>query len=293
MDAQNIKALIGQLNPALTTSVEAAAGTCIQRTHYEISVEHCLLKLMDNPKSDIPLILTGMGCDVEVVKNEINAGLEQLKTGNYSKPRFSPILLECFAQGWNFGSLERGEKKIRSGHVLVALLRDQAWLSNTSINTFTAMSETEVVSQFDDLTASGEESPKRAATPSQALGLLDEFTINLTLEAKEGRVDPVVGRDHEIHQVIDILSRRRKNNPILVGEPGVGKSAIVEGMALQIAQGNVPPILKDTEIRNLDLGMLKAGASMKGEFEDRLKNVIEAVQNSPINVILLLMKPIR
>jgi len=288
MDAQNIKALIGKLNTTLTKAMEAAAGTCIQRTHYEISIEHCLLKLLDQPKSDIALIAEGTGSSVGDVMADLNTSLDQLKSGNYSKPRFSSMLLESFAQAWNFGSLERGEKKIRSGHILVALLRDQIWLSSSPIRAFKDMSEADIVARFDDLTAAGDEAPRRAQMPSQAPGILDEFTINITQQAKDGSIDPVVGRDHEIHQVIDILSRRRKNNPILVGEPGVGKSAIVEGLALHIVEGRVPPILANVEMRNLDLGMLKAGASMKGEFEERLKNVIDAVQNSPTKVILFI-----
>ncbi|MCB1042674.1 MAG: type VI secretion system ATPase TssH [Acidobacteria bacterium] len=288
MDAQNIKALISRLNGAMTKSMEAAAGTCIQRSHHEISIEHLLLKLLDNPRSDIHLTFTNLGIQADGVRADLESSLAALKDGNFSKPRFSAALLEFLSLAWNFGSLERSETKVRSGHLLVAMLRDKVWVSGSGIAAFGAINESDLVDRFDELTDGSEEVAARKVTPSASGGILDEFTTDLVAEARAGNVDPVIGRDHEIHQVIDILTRRRKNNPILVGEPGVGKSAIVEGLALQICEGNVPPVLEKVEIRNLDMGQLKAGASMKGEFEDRLKNVIEAVQSSPVPVILFI-----
>lgn len=290
MDAQNIKALIGRMNPTMAKAFEAAAGTCIQRTHFEISLEHCLLKLLDNPRSDVMQVFAYFKLDVDDVRADVETGLGQLKEGNFSKPKFSPLLLDSLSTAWNFGSLERGESKIRSGHLMVALLRDPLWLTNSNIAVLQNLEESALVAQFDAATEGSEEALVMARKPKEAAvgGILDEFTVNLVAEARDGNIDPVVGRDEEIHQVIDILSRRRKNNPILVGEAGVGKSAIVEGLALQIVSGKVPPMLGNVEIRTLDLGMLKAGASMKGEFEDRLKNVIDAVQAAPIPVILFI-----
>jgi len=297
MDAQNIKALIGKLNPTLARGLEAAAGACIQRTHFEISLEHLLLKLLDVERCDLALILQHFGQNLDSARAELDKAMLRLKTENYSKPRFSPTLLEILNQAWNFASMERGEARLRSGHLLVALLREAMWLSSSPFQSFQNLSEAAVLAAFEEATARGEEAQRRSSAPGSgqpgagqpgAGGVLEEFTVNLTRQAREGKIDPVLGRDHEIHQVIDILSRRRKNNPILVGEPGVGKSAIVEGLALLIAQGKVPPMLARTEIRNLDLGMLKAGASMKGEFEDRLKNVIDAVQNSSDPIILFI-----
>ncbi len=288
MDAQNIKALIGKLNGTMTKAMEAAAGTCIQRSHFEISVEHLLLKLLDNPRSDASVMLEALGANVESIRADVEKGLVSLKDGNFSKPRFSSILLESIAQAWNFGSLERSESKVRSGHFVVALLRDKMWVTGSGITAFLSANDSDVAARFEELTQASEEVAVKKVTSKESAGILDEFTVDLVAEAREGRVDPVIGRDHEIHQVIDILTRRRKNNPILVGEPGVGKSAIVEGLALQVAEGNVPPVLEKVQIRNLDLGQLKAGASMKGEFEDRLKNVIDSVQASPTPIILFI-----
>jgi len=291
MDPQNIKALLSKLNATMAKAFESAAGACIQRTHFEISVEHCLIKLLDLRKSDFVLILNAMEKDVETARIEIEKSMELLKSGNFSKPKFSATLLEYLSQAWNFGSLERGEQKLRSGHLLVALLRDPLWLSNSGIDSLKTMNPDAVIEHFEHFTEGSDEvmlARPIAASPSGGGGVLDAFTINLVAEAKEGNIDPVIGRDEEIHQVIDILSRRRKNNPILVGEPGVGKSAIVEGLARYVAEDRVPDMLQGVEIRTLDLGMLKAGASMKGEFEQRLKDVIDAVQAASPPVILFI-----
>lgn len=290
MDASYIKALMGRLNKTMTGALEAAAGACIQRTHYEISVEHCLLKLLDRSASDLVVILTKVGVSIDQVRTDLDKSLAQLQTGNQSKPRFSGILLESISQGWNFASLERGESKIRSAHLLVALLRDQNWLAGAGLGFLERIKEETLVDQMEELTIGSEEVERISAAQASAVGseALEAFTVNLVAQAKAGEMDPVIGRDHEIYQVVDILSRRRKNNPILVGEPGVGKSAILEGLALLIADGKAPPALDNVEIRTLDLGLLKAGASMKGEFEERLKQVIEAVQTSPTPIILFI-----
>ncbi|PID46598.1 MAG: type VI secretion system ATPase TssH [Proteobacteria bacterium] len=291
MDPQNIKALLSKLNATMAKSIESAAGACIQRTHYEISVEHCLLKLLDFSNSDFCLTLKALEKDPEVVRTETEKSMERLKTGNYSKPKFSAILLEALSQAWNFGSLERGEQKLRSGHFLIALLRDQLWLTNSGIETLKTLNPDAVAVNFDTFTEGSDEvmlARPKGAGPAGDAGVLDAFTVNLVEEAEAGNIDPVIGRDEEIHQVIDILSRRRKNNPILLGEPGVGKSAIVEGLARFISEGKVPDMLQGVHIRTLDLGMLKAGASMKGEFEQRLKDVIDAVQAASPPVILFI-----
>ncbi|MDJ0838741.1 MAG: type VI secretion system ATPase TssH [Acidobacteriota bacterium] len=290
MDASTIKALMTKLDKTMTKALEAAAGTCIQRTHYEITIEHCLLKLLDQRSSDLATILTKMSAPPDEAAAELERGLNQLNTGNNAKPRFSPMLLEAVADAWNFGNLERGEARIRSGHLLVALLRDQNWLASTRYDFMSRLSEQQVVNEWEELTVGSEEVERLTTKQAAAQGseVLDAFTVNLIEQARKGEIDPVIGRDREIYQVVDILSRRRKNNPILVGEPGVGKSAIVEGLALLIAEGKAPPVLADEEIRTLDLGQLKAGASMKGEFEERLKQVIEAVQTSPTPIILFI-----
>ncbi|CAM2067571.1 Type VI secretion system ATPase TssH [Sulfidibacter corallicola] len=290
MDASQIKALMGKLNKNLTKALEAAAGTCIQRSHFEITAEHCLLKLLDQSKSDISVILNKLGVNLEEARREIDNGLNQLNTGNHAKPKFSAILLEGFAQAWNFGNLERGESRIRSAHLLIALLRDQSWVASSRYSFLERLQEQQIVHQLNELTVGSEENEGKVPSAAEVEGseALEAFTVNIVELAKKGEVDPVIGRDAEIYQVVDILSRRRKNNPILVGEPGVGKSAIVEGLALLIAEDKAPPSLANVQIRTLDLGILKAGASMKGEFEERVKCVIEAVQNSTTPIILFI-----
>ncbi len=290
MEASQIKALLGRLNKQMNMALEAAAGTCIQRTHYEISAEHCLAKLLDQPKTDLSVILDKLNAPVDEARAELEKSLDDLKTGNHAKPRFSAILLEALAAAWNFAALERGETSVRSAHLLIALMRDQNWLASNRYSFLERLNESQVVGELDELTVGSDEvermTPQQAAI--QGSEALEAFTVNLIEQAKAGEIDPVVCRDQEIYQLVDILSRRRKNNPILVGEPGVGKSAIVEGLALLTAEGKAPPALDGVEIRTLDLGLLKAGASMKGEFEERLKRVIEAVQTSPTPVVLFI-----
>jgi len=290
MDASNIKALMGRLNKNMTRAMEAAAGSCIQRTHYEITAEHCLLKLLDQEHSDITVIFTKLGIVPDQARAELDKSLAQLNAGNHAKPRFSVILLEALAQAYNFGSLERGEGAIRSAHLLVALLRDHNWLAVSRYAFLERLQEQQIVNQWDELTVGSNEVPRvhEGAPSPQASEALEAFTVNLVEQARKGEIDPIVERDQEIYQVIDILSRRRKNNPILVGEPGVGKSAIVEGLALLVAEGKAPPVIQGCEIRTLDLGLLKAGASMKGEFEERLKQVIDGVQKSKTPIVLFI-----
>ncbi len=290
MDASQIKALMGKLNKNMTKALESAAGTCIQRTHFEISVDHVLLKLLDQPKSDLSILFTKQSINLDDARREIEDSLNLLKTGNHAKPKFSSILLESFAGAWNFANLERGEGRIRSSHMMIALLRDQNWIAGSRFRFLERLPEQQLVHQLNELTVGSEEVERRSPDAAEVEGneALEAFTVNVVELAKNGEVDPVIGRDAEIYQVVDILSRRRKNNPILVGEPGVGKSAIVEGLALLIAEGKAPPVLEKVQIRTLDLGILKAGASMKGEFEERVKSVIEAVQNSSTPVILFI-----
>ena len=294
MDPKNTKALLQKLNPTMARGMEAAAGACIQRTHFEISVEHLLLKLLDLRRGDVVNILEALELKEDAVRGALETALSRLKEGNHARPKISPVLLETLHQAWQFGSLELGSAKLRSGHFLVALLRDTGWMSAQTVPALAEIDSNTLVQHFESLTANSEE-VERIRRPRTATGeaggtapILDEFTQDIVAEAAAGNIDPVVGRDHEIFQVIDILTRRRKNNPILVGEPGVGKSAIVEGMAKMVHEGKVPPVLTGVQIRALDLGQLKAGASMKGEFEERLKSVITAVTESPIPIILFI-----
>ncbi len=295
MNPGQIKALMARLNPTLTRALEAAAGACIQRTHYEITIEHCLVQLLDQSSSDVHLCLVKSGIDVQSARTELEKSLARLHTGNGAKPRFSMILLESLTSAWNLGNLELGHERLRSIHLLIALLRDQNWLASSPYQFLARLSESFVLEQAKELTLGSEEQSGQPAAPTAAKGTpaavseaLAAYTVDLVAQARAGGIDPVIGRDLEIHQVVDILSRRRKNNPILVGEPGVGKSAIVEGLALMIAEDKAPPALAGTAILTLDLGLLKAGASMKGEFEERIKQVIEAVKNSATPIVLFI-----
>ena len=290
MGASQVKALLEKLNKTMQKAMTAAAGDCIQRTHYEITAEHCLAQLCDHPKSDLAVILTKIGVGAESARVEFGRSLAALNSGNQAKPNVSAALLKMLGEARSFADLERNEFRIRSGHLLVALIRDPNWVAGSDYVFLNKLDEATLVNQFDQLTVGSEEVERVTSEQAQIVGneALDAFTVSLVQQARDGEMDPVVERDEEIYQVVDILSRRRKNNPILVGEAGVGKSAIVEGLALLIAQEKAPPALSDVDLRVLDLGMLKAGASMKGEFEERLKQVIEAVQGAATPTILFI-----
>ncbi|MEE2827933.1 MAG: type VI secretion system ATPase TssH, partial [Myxococcota bacterium] len=251
------------------------------------------------PRSDIPLILEHFDVQERKFKVAVEGTLEALKTGAPGKPVFSPLLLEWFQDAWLLGSVEYNAPEVRSGHMFAALLsrsgryatgemarvlsgikRDTLREEQTSI---VAGSIEEPVTRDEVVKGAPGESP--AAPAGSALA---RFTINFTQQARSGLIDPVFGRDTEIRQMIDILARRRKNNPIVVGDPGVGKTAVVEGLALRIAQDDVPELLHGVELLSLDMGLLQAGAGVRGEFENRLKGVIQEVKESPIPLVLFI-----
>lgn len=303
MATVNPKALLSKLNPPSRRALEAAAGLCLSRTHFNVEVEHWLLKLLEISDGDLPLILKHYGIDAGRVTRELSKSLDSLKTGNARVPAFSPEVFDLMREAWTMASLEFGAGQIRSGHLLAAMLADRSLavrLSNSSpelsrippenikneLNAIVATSSEEQQTAAAGTGATGDGGPRPAGdskTPA-----LDQFTMDLTDRAKKGHIDPVIGRDFEIRQVIDILTRRRQNNPILVGEAGVGKTAVVEGFALQVVNGDVPPPLKNVAVRTLDLGLLQAGAGVKGEFENRLKSVIAEVKASPKPIILFI-----
>jgi type VI secretion system protein VasG len=298
----NPKTLLGKLNAPSRRALEAAAGLCLSRTHFNVEIEHWLLKLLEMPDGDLPLILKHYGIDAGRVTRELSKSLDGLKTGNARVPAFSPEIFDLMREAWTLASLEYGSAQLRSGHLLTAAITDRslaARLSNSSPELSRIPPENIRNELPAIVTSSTEEQQTAAAGQAQAGGgprpagdsktpALDQFTMDLTDRARKGHIDPVIGRDFEIRQVVDILTRRRQNNPILVGEAGVGKTAVVEGFALQIVAGDVPPALKDVAVRTLDLGLLQAGAGVKGEFENRLKSVIAEVKGSPKPIILFI-----
>jgi type VI secretion system protein VasG len=295
----NLKSLIGRLNDTARTALEAAAGLCLSRTNYDVEVEHFLLKLVEAPDSDIARILRHWEINNSQLSRDITRALDRFKTGNARTPGLSPRIPRLVEDAWLLASVDYGASRVRSGHLMLALLEqeDLARLAREVSKSLNKISVETLRKKFADIThGSVEEREAVEAAPSIDEGpvtgaktrALDQFTLDLTARARRGEIDPVIGREFEIRQVVDILTRRRQNNPILTGEAGVGKTAVVEGFALRIAAGDVPPPLKNVALRSLDLGLLQAGAGIKGEFENRLKSVIEEVKSSPQPIILFI-----
>jgi type VI secretion system protein VasG len=299
--AVNLKSLIGKLNDSTRSALEGAAGLCLARTHYDIEIEHYLMKLLDATGDDFSKILSRFEVDKSRLLGELTRSLDKLKSGNARTPALSPSLMKMMTEAWTIGSIDYDAGQIRSGFTILALatndelarqMRDisrefQKIQPDSLRKDFLAIVDS---SREDVITARAGE-PEAAGKPRAAGGKtpnLDQFTVNLTENAKTGKIDPVLGRDFEIRQIIDILMRRRQNNPILTGEAGVGKTAVVEGFALRVVNGDVPPPLKNVTIRTLDLALLQAGAGVKGEFENRLKGLIEEVKSSATPIILFI-----
>jgi type VI secretion system protein VasG len=295
MVSVDIKSLLGRLNPYCTRSLEAAAGLCVSRTHYEVAVEHMLAKLLENPQADIPLILRHFDIDAGRVQKAVEQSLEEFKTGNAAKPVFSPLLMEWFQEAWLLASVDLAENRLRSGALMLAFLnRSSQFTAAGYVDLLSAISRDALLAQFWDILKNSTEKPAaRVEAPEEAGALaegtaLARFCVDFTGKASTGEIDPVFGRDREIRQMVDILARRRKNNPIVVGEAGVGKTAVVEGLALRVVEGDVPDLLRDVSILGLDMGLLQAGAGMKGEFENRLKSVINEIKASEKPIILFI-----
>ena len=298
----NLKSLFAKLNETSRTATESAAALCLSEHHYDVEIEHLLLQLLDSNDNDLPAILRHYDVVAERLQAQLVTALGTFKKGNTRTPALSPHITRMIEQAWMLASIEFGQGQIRTGYLLQALLND-AELRRVVIDSapeldkinadhlrlnFAALVEGSAESKLASPLAS-------PATPVAAAGkangktpALDQYTINLTQSAREGRIDPVLGREFEVRQMVDILTRRRQNNPILTGEAGVGKTAVVEGLALRIAQGDVPAVLKDVALHTLDLGLLQAGAGVKGEFENRLKAVIEEVKRSLHPIILFI-----
>ncbi|MBW8720444.1 MAG: AAA family ATPase, partial [Polaromonas sp.] len=294
-----LKPLVGRLNAFTKQALEDGVGLCVSRSHYEITVEHLLAKLFDNVQADVALLLRQNGVDAALVKRGIDRALEDMRTGNAGKPAFSPLLLELMQDAWLIASVNLGEARIRSGAILLAFLaRASYYATGDYAEPLRALNRESLLSGFGAACgASIEETPGagegggagggQAAAGGEGSAIA-RFCENFTDKARNGKIDPVFGRDKEIRQMVDILARRRKNNPICVGDPGVGKTAVVEGLALRIVDGDVPDSLKDVTILGLDMGLLQAGASVKGEFENRLKGVITEVKGSAKPIILFI-----
>ncbi|MEZ3139490.1 type VI secretion system ATPase TssH [Citrobacter braakii] len=300
--------LLRRLNPYCAQALEAAASLCQTRAHAEITPEHWLLKLLEQGEGDITVIARRYEWDIDNLWQSLLAHLDVQPRSVKSRPQLSDVLLSLMQQAWLCAATDENSQ-IRGVHLLMALVGKPSLLKCDGLWPLLSAGHTQLERLLPLLNVQSDERPERQqeaalvqftsddepgrnlaqSTLSPALqGVLDKFTLDVTAKARAGDIDPVFGRDNEIRQMVDVLSRRRKNNPILVGEPGVGKTALVEGLALRIAEGNVPDSLKTVTLRTLDLGLLQAGAGVKGEFEQRLKNIIDAVQQSPTPVLLFI-----
>ena len=300
----NLKILITKLSSGARIALEKSANTCISQQNYEIEIEHFFLELLQNTaKNDLHLLLEKYKISTDGLIADLKQSISQLPKGNARTPIFAKSIVRLLEQAWLLASAEQ-RPLIRSGHLLVTILTasDLYQIATRASSLFELFpidtmkhkflevclhsieQESEQNEHYQDPTIH----PEQLEQISKKTPALEQYTINLTEKAKNGAIDPVIGREFEIRLMLDILMRRRQNNPILTGEPGVGKTAVVEGLALKIANNQVPDALKNVHLHVLDMGLLQAGASVKGEFENRLKQVIQEVQNSSHPIILFI-----
>jgi len=305
----DIRTLLGKLNPECKRAMGQAAELCVKQTQFNVELEHLLLVLVENRAPDLVLVLERFGIAEPALAAQLQASLDGFKRGNGRTPALSSHFVPLFQEAWLLGSMLLGSQQVRSGTVVLALLEadalrgvlletapvllqiPRATLKNELAALLSASSEDAGAASDAPAMAPGRVAGATGAVPQAGPGrtpALDQYTVDLTAQARAGRIDPVRGRDPEIRQIVDILLRRRQNNPILTGEAGVGKTAVVEGFAQRIAQGLVPPALANAVVRSLDLALLQAGAGVKGEFENRLKSVIAEVRASATPVILFI-----
>jgi len=310
----SLKTLFAKLNDVSRGAMEEAAGLCLAKRQYEVDVEHLLIKLLDGDDNDLLRIARHYSLGLDQLADQLDRSLERLKTGSTATPALSPHITRLIEKAWLIASIDHEVAHIRSGHLLLALLEDPelARVIRSDMpgleSPFERIDVADLRLHFTSLLAASPEAELSQPTPSAASSggqtageggasarpgshktpALDQYTIDLTASARAGNIDPILGRDDEVRQMIDILTRRRQNNPILTGEAGVGKTAVVEGLAQKIVAGEVPAPLARVELRTLDLGLLQAGASVKGEFEQRLKDVIEEVKRSLHPIILFI-----
>lgn len=298
-------ALFGKLNAVAYKAIEGATVSCRLRGHREVELVHWLQQILELADSDLHRLVRHASLDPSRLARDVTAALERLPGGASSVSDLSADIEEAVERAWVYATLTFGESQVRTGYLLAAALRTRR-LRHVLLDISSEFGKFQAERLIDELPEiiAGSPEDRLAATDGfrasegasgdaapAVLGKregLRRFTVDLTAQAREGAIDPVVGRDDEIRQVVDILMRRRQNNPMLVGEAGVGKTAVVEGFANRIVAGDVPPALRDVELRVLDVGLLQAGASMKGEFESRLRQVIDEVQASPKPVILFI-----
>jgi type VI secretion system protein VasG len=302
--------LFGKLNPIGYKSIESATIFCKMRGNPYVETVHWLHQMLQQQDSDVLRIVRHFGLDASRLAGELVATLDRLPRGATAISDFSPHIETAIQQAYIFATLLYGEYQVRTGHLIVAFLKTDS-LRNVFLGLsreFSKIKAEQLTDDFSKIVAGSPEDGMRAsdgsglsagAGPGETSGAippaemgkqeaLKRFTVDLTEKARKGEIDPIVGRDEEIRQCVDILMRRRQNNPILTGEAGVGKTAVVEGFVHRILAGDVPPALKDVSVRALDVGLLQAGASMKGEFEQRLRGVIDEIQASPKPVILFI-----
>ncbi len=303
-------ALFGKLNPMAYKGIEGATVFCKLRGNPYVELVHWLHQLIQSSDSDLHRIFKRYALDASRLATDITTALDALPRGATAISDFSPLIEDMIERGWVYGTLQFGESAVRTGLLVVGAvktpqLRNALYAISGEFRKIKAEDLSENFASIvsgspeETLAASDGSNIGGGAVPGEASGAvapaqmgkqeaLKKFTVDLTAQARGGKMDPIVGRDDEIRQVIDILMRRRQNNPILVGEAGVGKTAVVEGFAQRIARGDVPPSLKEVQLLTLDVGLLQAGASMKGEFEQRLRSVIDEVQASPKPIILFI-----
>ncbi|WP_028834233.1 MULTISPECIES: type VI secretion system ATPase TssH [unclassified Pseudoalteromonas] len=296
MSTMTLNKLVEKLSPDCRKSLEAAVAICNSRSHFTVELEHWLLAMIEQQLDDVRLIFGSFDIDIDQVKQDLNQSLESFKTGSDSSPSLSVHVTTLLRQSWLSTSIEFTDEQIRSAYVIYTLTKDDTLSSLVTrcSKLFNNIEPGQLLHAWPEIVAQSQErntSTASATTPangSSKTPSLDQFTVDLTAQAKAGKIDPILGRDFEIRQMVDILTRRRQNNPILTGEAGVGKTAVVEGLALRIAQKDVPAVLQNVKLHSLDLALLQAGAGMKGEFENRLKSLINEVKNAVDPVILFI-----
>ena len=302
-------ALFGKLNALGYKAIEGATIFCKMRGNPYVELEHWFAQLLQTPDSDLHKIIQHYGLDASILAKDMTTALDRLPRGATAISDFSPHIENAIERAWTYATLQFGEAQVRTGYLMLGMLKTQSLRSPLlgMSKQFERIKPEDLAESFAKICDSSPEAQMRAqdgtgmgsGTPGEDSGAmapaamgkgdaLKKFAVDLTEKAKKGEMDPITGRDEEIRQIVDILMRRRQNNPLLTGEAGVGKTAVVEGFAQRLAKGDVPPQLKDVKLLTLDIGLLQAGASMKGEFEQRLRQVIDEVQSSPTPIILFI-----
>ncbi|EKO3420660.1 type VI secretion system ATPase TssH [Vibrio fluvialis] len=285
--------LVSKLAPELKASLEEAAGAAMTQTVAAIEIEHWLVQLLLSKETHLMAFINKQHIDANRLMAELTARIERLTKGSASQPAISSALSSLLEEAWLQASVNFSQGQVSSLHLLLVLTQtDSFGVKKLALESLKEVSQEALSAQITQLQTvqAGSSSAPAASGHSGPVagGALDKYTVNLTQQAREGKIDPISGRNSEVRLAIDILCRKRQNNPILVGEPGVGKTAVVEGLALRVVSGEVPPAIQGVEIHTLDLGLLQAGASIKGEFENRLKDVINEVKNSPTPIIVFI-----